>query len=146
MTTAIEPTNKVQTKPSDDAQPSTLMSQFARDVVSGPLNRVSEILTTAADTIDNLLGGESSPLPESAKGIVSSTSSKLRAMGDRASEDEAAKLIASLQKTASDHPAATAGIGATVGAALGLALAKLGGTEPKSSGTPTVAKTKTQES
>ncbi len=136
MTDTITDTDTIQTAPATENQPASVVSQFARQAASGPLSRVSEVLGATADTLDKLLGGVSSPLPDTAKGIVTSASAKLRSLGDRATEEEAAKLIASLQTVAADHPAATAGISAAVGAALGLALTKLGEREIKSSSKP----------
>jgi hypothetical protein len=101
--------------------------QFAQGALSAQVGRVSEILNNTADAIDQLLGGSDLPLPDGAKGFVTSTSGKLRDMADRTTEDEAGKLLEALQRTAAAHPATTAGFGAALGAALGLALAKLGG-------------------
>lgn len=101
--------------------------QLAQTAVNAQVGRVSEILNGTADSIDELLGGSNSPLPDSAKGYVTSTSSKLRELAGRATEEEASKLLRNLQQAASSHPAATMGLGAALGAALGLALVKLGG-------------------
>lgn len=108
------------------ATPSRVM-KMAQTAVGAQVGRVSEILINAADSIDDLLGGSNSPLPEGAKTYVASTSGKLRDLADRATEEEAGKMVEALQRTAASHPAATAGIGAALGAVLGLVLAKLGG-------------------
>ncbi|UVO52801.1 hypothetical protein [Sphingomonas sp. SUN039] len=102
------------------------VSRFALGAVGGQIDRVSSILTGAADSIDEILGGNNSPLPDSAKGVVTTTSGKLRELADRATEEEALQLIEGLQRSAARHPAVTAGVGAALGAALGLALARLG--------------------
>jgi hypothetical protein len=102
--------------------------------VNAQVGRVSEILNGTADSIDELLGGRNSPLPDTAKVYVTSTSGKLRALADRVTEEEASKLLRNLQQAAASHPAATMGLGAALGAALGLALAKLGGpSQPRTS-------------
>ena len=111
----------------NDAKSASGVMRFAHNAVSAQVGRVSEILNSAADAIDELLGSTSLPVPDGAKGFISSASGKLRDMADRTSEEEASKMLETLQRTAADHPAATAGLGAALGAALGLALAKLGG-------------------
>lgn len=114
------------------SMPPSGVFRFAQTAVNAQVGRVSEILNGTADSIDDLLGGSNSPLPDSAKGYVTSTSGKLRELADRATEEEASKLLRNLQQAASNHPAATMGLGAALGAALGLALAKLGGpSQPK---------------
>jgi hypothetical protein len=112
---------------------SSVVAKFMLNAVNTQVGRVSEILNGTADSIDEILGGKDSPLPDTAKGVATSTSAKLRELAGRANEEEAAKLIKGLQRTAANHPAATAGIGAALGAALGLALAKLSKTTPPKS-------------
>ncbi len=109
---------------------SSTVTKFALSAVNTQVGRVSKILNGTADAIDEILSGKNSPLPDTAKGVATSTSAKLRALAGRANEEEAAKLIEGLQRVAANHPAATAGIGAALGAALGLALAKLSKTTP----------------
>lgn len=109
--------------------------QFALNAVNAQVGRVSEILSSAADTIDELLSNNGSALPESAQGFVKTASGKLRELSDRATEEEAGKLLETLQRTAADHPVATASIGAAIGTALGLALSRLG----RASAKPTTA-------
>jgi hypothetical protein len=106
------------------------VSRYALGAVGGQIDRVSAILTGTADSIDEILGGTNSPLPDSARGYVTTTSGKLRELADRANEEEALQLIEGLQRSAARHSAVTAGVGAALGAALGLALARLG---PKTS-------------
>ncbi len=124
----------------NDAKSASGVMRFAQNAVSAQAERVSEVLNSAADAIDGLVGGANLPLPDGAKGFISSASGKLRDMADRTSEEEASKMLETLQRTAADHPAATAGLGAALGAALGLALAKLGGpastTPPKNEREP----------
>ena len=112
---------------------SSVVAKFMLNAVNAQVGRVSEILNGTADSIDEILSGKDSPLPDTAKGVATSTSAKLRELAGRANEEEAAKLIKGLQRTAANHPAATAGIGAALGAALGLALAKLSKTTPPKS-------------
>lgn len=100
--------------------------QFALNAVNAQVGRVSDILSSAADTIDELLSSNGSALPESAQGFVKTASGKLRELSDKATEEEAGKLLETLQRTAADHPVATASIGAAIGTALGLALSRLG--------------------
>lgn len=100
--------------------------QFALNAVNAQVGRVSDILSSAADTIDDLLSNNGSALPESAQGFVKNASGKLRELSDRATEEEAGKLLETLQRTAAEHPVATASIGAAIGTALGLALSRLG--------------------
>jgi ElaB/YqjD/DUF883 family membrane-anchored ribosome-binding protein len=142
MTDQIDSNTAAQTAKSSSAEPGkfSLMGQLARTAASGSIDRVSGILTGAADSIDEILGRSDLPLPESAKSAVSSTSNKLRAIADRATVEEAEKLLENLQKTAAYHPAATAGIGAAIGAALGIALAKLGDSNGSKSGARKTAK------
>jgi hypothetical protein len=126
-TTTISTPKQTATAGKTQSMPPSGVFQFAQAAVSAQVGRVSEILNGTADSIDELLGGSNSPLPESAKGYVTSTSGKLRELADRATEEEASKLLRNLQQAASSHPAATMSLGAALGAALGLALAKLGG-------------------
>jgi hypothetical protein len=112
------------------------VSRYALGAVNGQIGRVSAILTGTADSIDEILGGTASPLPEQARGFVTTTSGKLRDLADLATEEEAQKLLEGLQRSAARHPAVTAGVGAALGAALGLALARLG---PKPSQTAKTA-------
>jgi hypothetical protein len=113
-------------KTTEKAGIASSVSRFALGAVGGQIDRVSSILSGTADSIDEILGGNDSPLPDSVKSIVTTTSGKLRALADRASEEEALQLLEGLQRSASRHPAVTAGVGAALGAALGLALARLG--------------------
>ncbi|MEP6785936.1 MAG: hypothetical protein ABI898_09375 [Sphingomonadales bacterium] len=114
-------------KPASSAVP-----KFAVDMVNAQVGRVSEILVAAADTIDDLMKSNGSALPEAAKGLATTTSGKLRDLSERATEEEAGKLLENLQRTAADHPVATASIGAAIGTALGLALSRLGRSSAKS--------------
>jgi hypothetical protein len=113
------------------------VSRYALSAVGGQIDRVSSILTGTADSIDELIGGNDSPLPESVKGVVMTTSGKLRELADRATEEEALQLLEGLHRSAARNPAVTAGVGAALGAALGLALARLG---PKPDKTARTAK------
>lgn len=117
--------------------PSTV-PKFALDAVGAQVGRVSDILSSAADAIDDLLTSNGAALPESAQGFVKNASGKLRELSDKATEEEAGKLLENLQRTAADHPIATAGIGAAIGTALGLALSRLGraSTKPSSAASP----------
>lgn len=96
--------------------------KFAMDAIGAQATRVSDILTAAADTIDEL---NTASLPDTARNFAGTASSKLRGLADRATEDEAARLVEALQRTAASHPLATASIGAAIGAALGMALSRL---------------------
>lgn len=100
--------------------------KFALDAIGAQTARVSDILIAAADAIEELTANNATSLPETAKGFADTASLKLRGLADRATEDEAARLVETLQRTAANHPLATAGIGAAIGAALGIALSRLG--------------------
>jgi hypothetical protein len=102
------------------------VSRYALGAMGDQIDRVSSILTGTADSIDEIVSSTTSPLPDLVKGVVKSTSGKLRELADRANEEEALQLLEGLQRNAARHPAVTAGLGAALGAALGLALARLG--------------------
>lgn len=102
------------------------LPKFALDAIGAQTARVSEILIAAADAIEELTASNGAALPDAAKSFAGTASTKLRGLADRATEEEAAKLVETLQRSAASHPLATAGIGAAIGAALGLALSRLG--------------------
>jgi hypothetical protein len=110
--------------------------QFAINAANRQVARVSEVLSGAADSIDDLLASEQLPLPDQVRGFATSASETLRKYSDRANPEEAAKLIDTLQSKAASHPVATAGIGAAIGAALGLALARLSASSNRSASEP----------
>lgn len=107
------------------AAPGQGLPKFARDAIGAQATRISDILVAAAAAIDELAASNTS-LPDGAKGFANTASSRLRGLADRATEDEAARLVETLRRTAASHPVATASIGAAIGAALGLALSRLG--------------------
>lgn len=109
------------------SRPSTLVPQFALDAADGQIARIAGALNTVADTFEGLLDNKAVPLGDSAKEYVRSTADKIRRLGDRAGEQEAADILLAAQRAAADHPAVSAGIGAVIGASIGLALAALGG-------------------
>ncbi len=101
------------------------LPQFAADAANRQIARVSTILSEAANSIDEL-AGESSALPANVSGFASSASGRLRDLAERAAAQDAGKLVDTLQRSAASHPFATAGIGAAIGAVLGLALVRFG--------------------
>lgn len=106
--------------------PATLLPKFALDAADDQIARVAEILTTAANAIEALLDNKALPLNNTIREFVVSSAGKIRGLADRATEKEAADLMVALQRAAANHPAATAGVGATIGASLGVALVALG--------------------
>ncbi len=124
--TVTKPRPGASSRAAEKSGIASFVSRYALGAVGGQIDRVSSILTGTADSIDEILGGTTSPLPDSVKGVVTTTSGKLRELADRATEEEALQLLEGLQRSAARHPAVTAGVGAALGAALGLALARLG--------------------
>jgi ElaB/YqjD/DUF883 family membrane-anchored ribosome-binding protein len=120
------PAKRTTTSGVSKATGGVAIPKFALDAIGTQATRVSDILIAAADAIEELTASNSTALPEAAKGFASTASSKLRGLADRATEEEAARLVQTLQSTARDHPVATASIGAAIGAALGIALSRLG--------------------
>lgn len=108
------------------SRPKTLIPQFALDAADGQIARIAGALNTVADTFEGLLDNKAVPLGDSAKEYVRSTADKIRGLGDRAGEQDAADILLAAQRAASDHPAVSAGLGAVIGASIGLALAALG--------------------
>lgn len=104
------------------------LPQFALDAANRQVARLSAALAGAADTIDELGGGVDPPLPEAFKGFAANASGTLRDLADRAGEQDASQFVRNLQRIAASHPVATAGIGAAIGAVLGLVLVRLGST------------------
>ena len=80
-----------------------------------------------------MIGSESLPVPDAVRDLATSTTQKLRNLGTKASEQDAAELAAGLQRTAAAHPAASIGVGAAVGAALATLLVRLSAPAGKSS-------------
>jgi ElaB/YqjD/DUF883 family membrane-anchored ribosome-binding protein len=125
----------VATVPSNDVLPAdksansgaaSFVPQFALDAADAKIATWSGAVIDAADTIERLLTSESLPIPDAARDLAKSTTQKLRSLGTAASEQQAADVVAGLQRTASAHPAASIGVGAAVGAALAALLVRLG--------------------
>src|ERR1700712_4569591 len=124
---AALPSNDV--KPADKTASSgaaSFVPQAALDAADAKIATWSGLVIDAADTIERLLSSESLPVPDAARDLAKSTTQKLRSLGTAASEQQAADLVAGLQRTAAAHPAASIGVGAAVGAALAALLVRLG--------------------
>jgi hypothetical protein len=106
--------------------PATLLPKSALNAADDQIARVAEILTTAANGIEALLDNKALPLNNTIREFVVSSAGKIRDLANRATEKEAADLMVALQRAAANNPAATAGVGATIGASLGVALVALG--------------------
>ena len=121
------PSNGVS--PTDESASSGVASfvpQFALDAADAKIATWSGAVIDAADTIERLLSSESLPVPDAARDLAKTTTQKLRSLGTTASEQQAAEVVAGLQRTAAAHPAASIGVGAAVGAALAALLVRLG--------------------
>lgn len=114
------------TAPGGSVQGGSAIPQFAINAANRQFSRVAEVLTGTAEAIDDLLASQELPLPDGIHGFAETASDTLRGLADRASEQEAGDLLAGLQRTATNQPWATASICAALGAALGLALTRLG--------------------
>jgi ElaB/YqjD/DUF883 family membrane-anchored ribosome-binding protein len=117
----VKPTDKIATSGTGSFVP-----QAALDAADAKIATWSGVVIDAADTIERLLNSESLPVPEAARDLVRSTTQHLRSLGTAASEQQAADLVAGLQRTAAANPAASIGVGAAVGAALAVLLVRLG--------------------
>lgn len=118
----------------------SLVPSFALDAADAKIATWSGAIIDAADTIEKLIGAESLPIPETVRELATSTTQKLRSLGTTAGEQQAAELVASLQRSAAAHPAASIGVGAAVGAALATLLVRLGkvnDVSPATAGTTT---------
>jgi ElaB/YqjD/DUF883 family membrane-anchored ribosome-binding protein len=104
----------------------SFVPQFALDAADAKIATWSGVVIDAADTIERLLSSESLPIPDAARDLAKTTTQKLRSLGTTASEQQAADVVAGLQRTAAAHPAASIGVGAAVGAALAALLVRLG--------------------
>jgi ElaB/YqjD/DUF883 family membrane-anchored ribosome-binding protein len=107
----------------------SFVPQSALDAADAKIASWSGLVIDAADTIERLIGSESLPVPDAARELAKNTTQKLRSLGTAASEQQAADLVAGLQKTAAAHPAASIGVGAAVGAALAALLVRLSASE-----------------
>ena len=128
MTATHEPKTKAAAlaEPEAPAEQSTSkIPAFALNAANAQVRKLGDILGGAADSIDDLIGKNSSLLPEAVQGFASTASSRLRELADSASEEQAEQLLKNLQKGAAEHPIATAGIGAAIGTALGVALSRI---------------------
>lgn len=137
---AENPIDPVDTSPSNAATASSsenapsaeasILPAFALEAADAKIATWSSAIVDAADTIEGLVASESLPVPDAVRDLATSTTQKLRQVGTTAGEQEAAELVASVQRTAAAHPAAAIGVGAAIGAALAALLVRLG----KSSG------------
>lgn len=118
------------------ARERTFVPQFALDAADAKIATWSTALVDTADTIDRLISAESLPVPDGVRELASTTTQKLRGFGEQSGEYEASELVASLQRTASAHPAASIGVGAAVGAALAALVVRLGSQANKDEKTP----------
>lgn len=114
------------TPSADPSGAKTIVPQFALDAADAQIATWSTAVVDAADTIERLVASESLPVPDAVRDLATSTTQKLRSLGQSASEQQAADLVAGLQRTAAAHPAAAIGVGAAIGAALAGVLIKLG--------------------
>src|ERR1044072_4582513 len=85
--------------------PRILAPQFALDAADGQIARIAAALNTVADKFEGLLNNKAVPLGDSAKEYVRSTADKIRRLGDRAGEQEAADILLAAQRAAAEHPA-----------------------------------------
>lgn len=106
-------------------EPSTF-AQFAIATVDRRIGRVAGGLVGLADSFDDIVRRADPPLAEPFSGYAVSASDGLRSLARRAGEQNAVELIGGIGRAAKNHPVATAGIGAVVGAAIGLAIVALG--------------------
>ena len=104
----------------------TFVPQFALDAADARISAWSGAVIEAADAIDRLIAAETLPVPNSVRELATSSTQKLRDLGTKASEREAAELAAGLQRAAAAHPAASIGVGAAIGAALAALLVRVG--------------------
>jgi ElaB/YqjD/DUF883 family membrane-anchored ribosome-binding protein len=101
-------------------------AQFAVKAVDRQFGRLSGALNGVADSIEEFVDRPDSPVDETLKGYAASASEKLRSLAERTGDQDAAEMLGSIRRAAVDHPVATAGIGAAIGAALGFALVAFG--------------------
>ena len=107
----------------------TVVPQFALDAADAKIATWSAAIIDAADTIERLVASESLPVPHGVRDLATTTTAKLRSLGTKSSEQDAAEMVAGLQRTAAAHPAASIGIGAAIGAALATVLVRMGAPE-----------------
>jgi ElaB/YqjD/DUF883 family membrane-anchored ribosome-binding protein len=103
-----------------------LIPQFAIDAADQQVTRVSSALDEAADAIDRLVADNGAALPEPISEMVRAASEKLRGAAATAGQQDAEVILNKVQQLAARNPATTIGIGAALGAALGLVITRLG--------------------
>jgi len=112
-----------------DVQPGaehSAFSQFAIVAVDRQAGRLSSALTGVAESIDTLVDRADPPLDDVFRGYGSAASDRLKSLAARIDDQDAAEMLGNIRRVAVDHPVATVGIGAAVGAVFGLAVVTLG--------------------
>ncbi len=120
-----------------DAQPGagrSAFSQFAIVAVDRQTARLSSALTGVAESIETLVDRADPPLDDVFRGYGSAASDRLKTLAARIDDQDAAEMLGNIRRVAVDHPVATVGIGAAVGAVFGLAVVTLGRRSPASQG------------
>lgn len=120
------PVSDAADRPDSRAPERAAFAQFAVDAVDRRIGRVTGALTGIADSFDDLIARADPPIAEPFAGYAASASDGLRKLARRAGDQDAAGLIGGIGRAATSHPVATAGIGAAMGAAIGLAVVALG--------------------
>jgi ElaB/YqjD/DUF883 family membrane-anchored ribosome-binding protein len=116
-----------------DVQPGaerSAFSQFAIVAVDRQTARLSSALTGVAESIETLVDRADPPLDDVFRGYGSAASDRLKTLAARIDDQNAAEMLGNIRRAAVDHPVATVGIGAAVGAAFGLAVITLGRRSP----------------
>ncbi len=116
-----------------DVQPGverSAFSQFAIVAVDRQTARLSSALTGVAESIETLVDRADPPLDDVFRGYGSAASDRLKTLAARIDDQDAAEMLGNIRRVAVDHPVATVGIGAAVGAAFGLAVITLGRRSP----------------
>jgi len=116
-----------------DAQPGaerSAFSQFAIVAVDRQTTRLSSALTGVAESIEALVDRADPPLDDAFRGYGSAASDRLKNLAARIDDQDAAEMLGNIRRVAVDHPVATVGIGAAMGAVFGLAVVTLGRRSP----------------
>ena len=103
-----------------------LLPQLAVNLAADRAQRVTQALSTAADSVDLLVNNDLLPLSDGLRALAHSASEQLREVAERANPDHVGVLAMRVQLAAARNPALAAAIGAALGGVLGLALSRLG--------------------
>ncbi|MBY8820860.1 hypothetical protein [Sphingomonas colocasiae] len=102
------------------------VAQFAVEAVDRRIGRVSSGLTGLADSLDDIVRRTDPPFAEPFAGYAASATDGLRKLARHAGDRNADELIGGIGRTVGRHPLLTAGVGAALGAAVGIAVVALG--------------------